>query len=438
MSAARNGRLAKSALWLAVQDGYTLFVMFLIGIFCARYLGPDGYGLLNYAMSFVSVFAAICQLGLDASVMNALVENPLNAGCVVGSALALRSIAAAFSQIGLLAAVSVVRGGDQLLLALTLIQGVSLLFDARLVFNSYFEYRLETRRSAIAQIAGITALCVMRAVLILIRADLIWFALSISVQSFVSFCVSASLFRRSARVRLSFSLAQAGRLLSSGAFFMLAGVAATLYLQIDRLMIGAMLSDADVGWYSVAIFVALVGRFVPDAFIVSARPLLLKLKREDDSAFAANFQALAFGAILLSAVLGVGLLVLGPSAISLVYGEAYAPAGQILRVLCFTAVFATMNRMRDLYFLACGLNHYSLTFALLGAVVNILLNLIVIPRWGLIGAAAATFCAYITTALLAPLAFPKTRPFARLVILSPTRAREAFTLLRELGKEENA
>lgn len=431
-----GGLFAKNAVWLMLRDGYTLVLTLLVGVFCARYLGPGGYGLLNYSMSFVSLFAAFCQLGLDASVTQALVDTPSDAGNIIGSALALRTAAAAVSQFALLACVSLVGGSDGWLLTLTLLQGVSLLFDSRPVLDYYFQYRRESRNCAVAQMAGVTLMCVMRAVCILVRADISWFALATVAQSLMSLLVSAALFR--GREKLSFSFARAGRLMSCGKHFMLAGAASALYTQIDRLMIGAMLTNEDVGWYSVAIFVALVGRFVPDAFISSARPILLRLERESPDAFIDGCRALVFVVLAVGAVFGAALLTLGPMALRLVYGAAYAPAESILRVLCLATLFSALNRVRDLYLLAKGLNRYSLIFALLGAGVNIALNLFLIPRFGVMGAAAATLISYVTTSLLAPMAFGRTRPFTRLLSLSPAKARAALRTLKSLGEEDGA
>lgn len=433
----RVGRFTKNTLWLAVQDSYTLLITLIVGVFCARYLEPDGYGLLSYSMSFVSVFAVVCQLGLNASVVDALVKNPGDAGRVIGSALVMRTAASMLSQLGLLAAVSLIRGGDKLLLAITLLQGVSIFFDARLVLDDYFRYRLESRNSAIAQMTGVTVMCALRAALILLRADILWFALALVAQSLASFIVSAILFGRRSRVRLAFSLAQVKRLMSCGAYFMLAGISVTLYSQIDKIMIGSMLADADVGWYSVAMFVALVGKFVPGAFMASAQPQLLKVKRVGQNDFTNKFQALAVVMISLSALLAFGLLAFGPLAISLVYGSAYAPAGRVLRVLSFSAMFSTLNSLRDVYFLANGLNRYSFVFALLGAGVNILLNFLAIPLWGVMGAALATLLANVTTSIIAPILFHKTRPCAIMLVRSPARARDCVKLLKELGREES-
>src|SRR3954468_23514680 len=88
--AQRFKKYFENAFWLIFEKVFTLFVGMLVGIYVARYLHPESYGLLNYAISFVSIFSAFSTLGLDQIVVRELAKTPERRDDLLGTGFVLK------------------------------------------------------------------------------------------------------------------------------------------------------------------------------------------------------------------------------------------------------------------------------------------------------------------------------------------------------------
>src|SRR5688572_20022442 len=68
------GKYIENVFWLIVEKGFSLFVGVMVGIYVARYLQPENFGLLNYSISFVSIFSVFATLGLDQIIVRELAQ----------------------------------------------------------------------------------------------------------------------------------------------------------------------------------------------------------------------------------------------------------------------------------------------------------------------------------------------------------------------------
>ena len=84
----------KNTSWLFAEKIIRMMVGLFIGIWVARYLGPEQFGLFSYAVSFVGLFIAISTLGLDTIVVRELVKNESNRDILLGTAFRLKLLGA--------------------------------------------------------------------------------------------------------------------------------------------------------------------------------------------------------------------------------------------------------------------------------------------------------------------------------------------------------
>ena len=92
-----RSKVLRNTFWLILGRVYNKGLSFVVGIFCARYLGPGGYGLIDYAGAYISLFAAICNLGLNTVLVKDFVDTPENAGKTLGTTFVLRGISSLLS-----------------------------------------------------------------------------------------------------------------------------------------------------------------------------------------------------------------------------------------------------------------------------------------------------------------------------------------------------
>jgi len=86
----RFRKYAENVFWLMMEKGFALAAGMIVGIYVARYLRPEGFGLLNYAISFVGIFSALSTIGLEQIIVRELAKHPERKEELLGTGVILR------------------------------------------------------------------------------------------------------------------------------------------------------------------------------------------------------------------------------------------------------------------------------------------------------------------------------------------------------------
>ncbi|MBQ8766349.1 MAG: oligosaccharide flippase family protein, partial [Clostridia bacterium] len=108
----KTKQVFNNAKWIIICKIAQSLLQFLVGIICARYLGPSNYGLINYASSVVSFVIPIVKLGLDSTLVRELIDRPEREGEILGTSLTLNFISSLISMVGVFTFVSLANAGD--------------------------------------------------------------------------------------------------------------------------------------------------------------------------------------------------------------------------------------------------------------------------------------------------------------------------------------
>lgn len=428
-----EGRLARrvafNAGWLAVDRVVRLGFGLVVGIWVARHLGPQDFGRLAFAMSLAGVFAILVDLALEHTVVRGIVQRPDDAGRIIGAALGLRAIGAAIGVAASAVAAAWVRPGDVQLLWMVVLVALSFLPTPFHVLDFWFQAGLDSRIAVIAKFIAFLVVTVIRVGLILASASVVAFAAIPALESTLTafaLLVAAAVSRRPLRA-IRFDRARVGELLAATWPLILAGLAATLVARGDQLVIGWLLGDVAVGHYAAATRLTETVQLVFAALASSLLPAIVALRSHQPDRFHSELDrlfALVFGAAL--AVALVVSLAASWIVVSL-YGPAFAPAAPVLRVHVWTVVFSLVGGVVGAYLVAEGLVSIALQRTLAGLAASLALNLLLVPRLGIVGAAWAALAAQAVTlyCLLLPL---RTRPIGRLLLAMP------LSLLRLLAR----
>lgn len=412
-------RVLSNSGWMMGQQIYNMLLQLVVGSISARYLGPSNYGLLNYSASIISFFAIVCRLGLDSVIINEMTMAPEKRGKYLGSALVMRLLTSVASFFLIIAIVRVLEPDNPALHIITLLQGIGVILQSYEVFTYWFQLNLRMKYVSIATMAAQTAVGIWRITLLATKSSVYFFAFSSSIQYLVcGVIVIYFFFHEHSGLKLRWSKPDARELIGKSYHFIISGLAITFYSQIDRIMIGKTLSAEFVGFYSAAAAIAAMWEFVPNALINSTRPVILSLRKEHYDQYIRRFQELLMVVTFLSIAVGVAVTLLGKLAILILYGESYLSAVKPLSILIWSTGFAMIGTARGVWIVAEGYNQYTKYYILIGAGVNLVLNLIFIPIWGITGAAIATLISQITVAFISPLFFRKTRQFNRIYFSS--------------------
>lgn len=123
-----------------------MVISLIVGMISARFLGPSNYGLINYGASFVSLFGVIARLGIGNIIIKEFVDNPDDAGELIGTTVILRIIASGISLLLIWISIGVLNGYDRLLLTVTMLQSFSICFQGIDIIGQWYQSRLESKK----------------------------------------------------------------------------------------------------------------------------------------------------------------------------------------------------------------------------------------------------------------------------------------------------
>lgn len=411
--------------WMMAQQIYSMVLSLIVGSLSARYLGPSNYGLINYGASLISFFLIISKLGLDGVIINEIVNKREKTASYLGTVLVARLCISVISIFVIQGIVYVLEPDNKLLHIVTLLQAFSIVLQSYEVFQYWFQVELKMKTVAIASMLALTVTAVWRIGLLSQGASVEYFALSNSIKFVVAGLVVIILFFVNTRMRLRFSFSDLKYLLSISHHYIISSLAVTLYSQIDKVMIGNFIGSEELGLYTAASTIACLWEFVPTAMINSARPIILEKRKKNYAEFERLFQFLLLGVSVLGIIVCIVITMLGKLGIWILYGKEFMNAYIPLVIILWSTSFAMISTARGIWLIAEDLNHFAKDFTIAGAIVNLVLNAVLIPTVGITGAAIATLFSQITVTFLAPYLFKRTRKFNSLYC-------GAFRLMPEL------
>lgn len=396
----------------------------IVGMLTARYLGPSNYGVIGYTASFVSFFTVICQLGLTSVAVKELIDHKETEGEVLGTTIFLRICTSIISTIAITIMIYFIDDGDKVTVWVAFLQSLSLIFQSFEMFHYWYQSRMETQVSVKVQTAAYLVMSAYKIILLILGMSVQWFAFSTALEAAAVALFLYIAYRKKGTQKLSVSLAYGKKLLGESYHFILSGLMVTIYSEMDKIMLKQMLSSEATGYYVAANKVSSLWSFVLMALISSAQPLIIAARNKDYDQYIKKNKQLYAAVIWIGAAAGLAVTILGRWIILIMYGETYLAATSSLQISAWYTLFAMLGSARGTWIVCENKGKYVKYYLGVGAVVNIILNYLLIPVYGPAGAAAATLLTQIFTAVFAPALFKETRIYTKYVF-------EAF-LLKEI------
>lgn len=408
-----------------------------VSILLARTLGPGTFGLYAFVLSSVALVAPLVEVGQSILVRDLVADPNRTKHLLVTAARVAFAIGTLLQFVAIAFALSL---PEQLADARwALITAASaLLVRPFLVLDYWFQSRLDARRAATARLAGLLVGSALRIaiaveggsdVLQLLAATTVLEAMVIVVLMYLSF-------RRHELEPVGvITNAAAWQYLQRISPLLIAGLSVALYMRLDMVMLG-LLSDAEqVGQYAAAVRFSEFTYFIPLVVMTSVAPGLVALYERDEHAFQAIYDKVVSGFAALSIVFVITFWALAPFLISLAFGEAFQNASSVLRVHILSLPFVFLGVSQATWTAVYEQQSLSMWRTVGGAVINAVLNVILIPNHGALGAAYATVVAYSFAAVMGNALSRRTRPFFAIQIrqLSPMHLiRNLMELRREV------
>lgn len=381
----------KNTSWLFAEKMLRMVVGLFVGVWVARYLGPEQFGSYSYAISFVGLFATVATLGLDNILLRELIKDEGARDRLLGTVFFLKTVGAV-AVLLLLAAAVPLTSNDAYTNAMIFAIAGATVFQSFNVIDLYFQSRVLSRFVVYANVITLLLSSVIKIALILLGAPLIAFALVILLDSVVLASGMLYFYRRhvDSWKRWTFDRLLARRLLRDSWPLVFSGIVVSIYMKIDQVMIKEMLDSEAVGLYAAAAKLSLAWYVVPGVILSSIFPAIANAKNRNGALYQKRLQHLYDLMVWIAVAAALPMTFFAEPLISLLYGNAYDQSATVLAIHIWSAVFVFQGLAFGKYLILENLTKKSLYRTSAGAVANVILNLLLIPAFGINGAAVAT------------------------------------------------
>jgi O-antigen/teichoic acid export membrane protein len=375
-----------------VRMGIGLFV----GVWIARYLGPEQFGIFSYALALVALFAAFASLGLEDIVVRDVVRDPECKDETLGTAFFLKLSGAAIAFIAAMACILVLHPDDGLYHWLVGVISLGTIFQALNVIEFWFHSQVRAKYVVFAKNGAFLVSSALKIALILSEAPLVAFAW---VGTFEIAAGSAGLviayWSRGQLIRnWQASLGRAKGLLRDSWPLLFTGMVIMLYMRIDQVMLGEMAGSEEVGVYSVAVRLAELWMFIPMAIFWSVFPAIVEARDADEKLFYDRLQKLYNLLALAAYAVALPVTLLSEWLVGTLFGDAYSDAGFMLKLLVWSNLFTFLEIGRSSFLSSMNWTRIHFFTVSLGCILNIWLNYLLIPPYGGVGAVTASLVSY--------------------------------------------
>lgn len=391
----------------------SLLIKVLVGFAIANYLGRAQNGLLNYPQAFVSFFLAAAALGLDGYTTRELLKKPELSNQYLGTALRLKLWGALAALPCIVLAYSLKNyffGSSNTPLSYLIIVGLSGISQAFYITDSYFQSKVQAKYVTYSQIFGNILSAIIKLGLIAMAAPLIYFIWALLLDTVL--IASAYIYfyqqKTTGIQHWRYDSKIAKSLLQQSWPLAFSAILVSLYMKIDQLMIDSYLGSADLGIYSTAVQLSESWYFIPVAIVSSIFPAVMNARRDDPERYQKRLQNLYDLMVWLSLSIAIATSFLANTAYRIIYKPEYWEGASVLALHVWSGIFVFLGTASSQYLIAEGYTKISMLRTAVGALVNIGLNLILIPKYGIMGAAIATLIAYFVATFFL-LLVPKTQ-----------------------------
>lgn len=385
----------KNTSWLFTEKIIRLTITFAVGILVIRYLAPEEFGLLTYAMSYVGIFASISSLGIDSILTRELIKEPEQRDRLLGTAFALKLIGALLATVLLIVILPLTSSNSFTNIMIFVIASATF-FQAFNVIDFYFQSKVKAKYSVIAQSSSFLLSSIIKVLLILLKAPLIYFAIVILIEA-ILLAAGYLIVYKSQELSMTKWISDkqlAFKILNDSWPLILSGVVIAIYMRISQVLIKEMMNDTQVGYYGAAVRLCEAWYFVPLAITASLFPAIVNAKGVSERLYLSRLQKLYDLMAWIAIIIAIPVSIFSQTIIKVLLGTEYLPSAPVLSIYIWAGVATFLGVSSSQYLITENLTKISFYRTLLGMILNVILNIILIPKFGIIGSAYATLISF--------------------------------------------
>ncbi len=390
-------RIARNTSLLLVSQIISYLLSFFAVAYIARYLGAAGYGIISFAFAFATLFSVLADLGLQYLVVREVARDKSLASKYLANVNIMKIILGAIT-FGLIALTINLMGSPQQTVYVVYIVSLSVVCSSLAsTFYSIFQAHERMEHQSLAQV--LSAALMLAGVVLAVKHHISiigfsWVYVFASVISLVyalgifrwKFSSSPSWSRQKTALDWSFWKVTIKEALPFG----LSSIFVTIFYWISSVMLSSMKGVVEVGWYNAAFRMVLVLLYIPTALNIVIYPLMSRFHLSSQDALRLSYEKYFKYMLILAVPIGVGTTLLANRIILLIFGSQYSPSTIALQILVWAAAFIFVGSAFYQLLSATNNQRKGMVLAGMEMILNVILNLSLIPRYGYKGSAIAT------------------------------------------------
>lgn len=382
---------------------------FIVSIYVTRYLGPAGIGVLSYSASYVLLFTSLTTCGLQSIVVKELVSEKYTTGNLMGSAFFIMLIGASIALI--LSLTGALLLGDKSEVVIVIVfANIANVIASFSIINFYFQAKMKSIYTSYVLLGQDIFDTVAQLSFVFLKLSVTFFGALVLIENIFIYLTLYLMYSGSVtEEKWSYSWLLIKNLLRQSFPLAIAGAMINLYMRLDQVMIEHYRGLSAVGEYSVGIKLAEMIYLLPSVISINIFPVMVAKFEESKLKFNLYmikiYRLLFYGALVVSGTIYFS----AESLVHLVYGDKYKIAGEVFQIGGFSVIAVFIGYINHLWLQIHGLQKYAVYITLSGLLSCFFVNLILIPRFGVIGAVFAMVLTQSVASVFAFALFSETR-----------------------------
>lgn len=405
-------KIFMNVFWAMLGKVVNMAAALFVGILVARYLGPENYGVMNYVISYVTIFSVIATFGLSNIEVRELSRTPEKKDALLGTCFGIRFAFTSLAYLLLVVTVFLFEA-DAFTRTMILVYGLSLYTTSCFeVIRNYFTSIVKNEYVVKSEIARTLIGAAIKIILLLLHAPLWCFIVAVAFDTvLVASGYTISYTKTVGKMTdWRFDKEVAPYLVKQAFPLLLSGAAVIVYQRIDQVMIGNMIDKESVGYFATAgKFLDLI-LFLPTVLTQTVTPLIVKTYQNGTKS-EYEYKSFQFISIVVwvSIILAAFFSVFAYWMIYLTYGVQYLAAVPVLQIMAWKTVGMAISSSGGQLIIIEKIQKWAVFRNLAGCVVCVILNLILIPMYGIVGSAFVTIITLFVSGFLANYLIPPYR-----------------------------
>jgi len=390
-------RIAKNTAVLVIADIVSKISNFLFVMYIARYLGVNEFGILSFSIAFTGLFAIFSDMGLGTLMVREIARNKSLMNEYLNNVTIIKTILVAITSLLIMFIINLLGYPQQTILIIYILT-LSVIFSAfASIPNSVFQAFEKMEYISIGKIIGSITKLTLMFILIWHSQKIIMFAWLYSFTNFIVLLYSLGIFQRKFRKivvlkKKNIKYKFMKNLLWRAAPLGLSNIFLMVYFWVDRVMLSLMKGDIVVGYYSASYNLVNTLSLIPTAFVLSLFPLMSNYFNISINSLNKTYEYSLKYMAMLALPIAMGTILLSEKVIYVIYGTEFLASAQALKILILVESFVFVNMVIGYMQLSINKEKANMILNGIGMIINVVMNLLLIPGLSLMGAAIATLC----------------------------------------------